>query len=167
MPMMTEGGKSRYDSGTQSVHTLYTEMPDIRAGRPGDALTCATILNRWIDATDWMPRVHSADDVERHYRDFVFREREVYVIGNPARAYISLSDEDEVTSLYSAVPGQGHGKALIDHAKTLRPRLSLWTFESNTGAQRFYLREGFAEVERSAGDNEEKLPDIRYEWGRA
>ena len=44
-------------------------------------------------------------------------------------------------------------------------RLWLWTFQANLGAQRFYLREGFAEVRRTDGaGNDEGLPDIQYHW---
>ena len=39
--------------------------------RPGDAAACAAVFNAWVDATEWMPRVHPADDVERHYREHV------------------------------------------------------------------------------------------------
>jgi len=40
--------------------------------------------------------------------------------------------------------------------------LLLWVFEENTGAERFYRRAGFSEVERTDGsDNEERVPDLR------
>ncbi len=140
----------------------------VREARPEDALACATILNTWIDATDWMPRVHPADDVERHYRDVVFQKREVWVTGDPVDGYLALDVEgDEITSLYAAKPGNGIGKTLVDHAKSRYGNLTLWTFEANHGARRFYVREGFHEAERSAGDNEEGLPDIRFVWARA
>jgi putative acetyltransferase len=47
-----------------------------------------------------------------------------------------------------------------------RDRLSLWTFQANEGARRFYAREGFAEVRMTEGDNEEGLPDVLLEWVR-
>ena len=115
-----------------------------------------------------MPRVHPADDVVRHYREFVFKSREVFVSGRPAQGYIALDrDEDVITSLFVFDRGQGRGKALLDHAKALSQRLSLWTFVANRGAQRFYEREGFEIVGRSNGDNEENLPDLKYEWTAA
>jgi hypothetical protein len=40
-----------------------------------------------------------------------------------------------------------------------------WTFVSNEGAQRFYRRHGFHEVERTDGTrNEEGAPDILFAW---
>ena len=88
----------------------------------------------------------------------------VFVIGNPVSAYIALSEDHFITSLYCAQPGAGRGKALLDYAKGLRPRLSLWTFVANTGARRFYVRESFVELRRTAGENEENLPDLLYRW---
>ena len=142
-------------------------MSDIRPGTREDAAPCAAILNDWIDRTEWMPRLHSKEDVARHYRDFVFVEREVHVLGTPPKAFIGLDKGGYVTTLYCAEPGQGRGKALLDHAKTLRPSLRLWTFIANESARRFYIREGFTEIDRTDGDNEENLPDICYEWGTA
>lgn len=139
----------------------------VRPGTASDAAACAAIKNAWIDGTDWMPRVHPADDVERHYREVVFQDRAVFVTGQPVEAYIALSDDNYMTSLFCAQPGRGRGKALLDHAKTTRPELRLWTFVANTGARRFYEREGFAVVDRSDGDNEERLPDLLYWWGAA
>lgn len=63
----------------------------------------------------------------------------------------------------------GIGAELIAVAKRERPDgLRLWTFASNDGAQRFYLRHGFHEVERTDGSrNEEGAPDIQYAWDSA
>jgi hypothetical protein len=41
---------------------------------------------------------------------------------------------------------------------------SLWTFQANLGARRFYERHGCRQVRRTDGDNEENLPDILYEY---
>ena len=61
--------------------------------------------------------------------------------------------------------GQGHGSALLDHAKAQHPDgLDLWAFQANTGARRFYERHGFVAVAETDGDNEEGAPDVRYRW---
>ncbi len=139
----------------------------IRRGDMGDAQICADILNAWIDDRDWMPRVHTPEDVRAFYRDFVFVQREVWVAGDPIAGFIGLDTENGVvTTLYAADPGHGVGKALLDHAKQGRDRLELWTFQANDGARRFYRREGFQEVEMTDGDNEENLPDVLLRWER-
>jgi GNAT superfamily N-acetyltransferase len=134
-----------------------------------DMTACAAILNRWIDETPWMPRVHSHTDVERHYRKTVFGTREIVVAdcGGGVAGFISPSDDHCVTGFYvdNEMRGKGCGRALLDHAKEKHPDgLWLWTFQANSGAQRFYAREGFRELRRTNGDNEERLPDILFEW---
>ena len=53
----------------------------------------------------------------------------------------------------------------LDVAKAERPEgLTLWAFVANEGALRFYAREGFVEVARTDGDNEEGLPDVMLRW---
>lgn len=139
----------------------------LRPAVPSDAAACAAILNDWIDDRDWMPRVHSRDDVAAFYADFVFMQRDVWVIGAPVAGFMALDrDAEMVTALYVAAPGRGLGKALLDHAKAGRAELALWTFQANDGARRFYAREGFHEVRRTEGDNEEGLPDVLLRWER-
>jgi putative acetyltransferase len=139
----------------------------VRRAAPGDAAACAAILNAWIDARRWMPRVHTPREVVAFYEDFVFPEREVWVIGNPVAGFLALDAEGAtVTALYVAAPRQGVGRRLLDRAKAGREALELWTFVANAEARRFYAREGFREVRRTPGDNEEGLPDVLLRWER-
>ena len=140
----------------------------MRRAVPEDAGACAAIKNDWIDACDWMPRVHNAGDVEGHCRDFVFAKREVWMTGDPIAGYLTRDvDCAEVTALFAAQPGRGVGKVLLDHAKAGTDHLELWTFMANEGARRFYAREGFVEVRRTVGENEEGLPDVSLRWERS
>ncbi|MEM7711469.1 MAG: GNAT family N-acetyltransferase [Pseudomonadota bacterium] len=139
----------------------------IRAAVPDDAPACAAILNAWIDATLWMPRVHPPEDVVRYYREVVLPTRRIWVWGERPRGYLALdAAEGCVTALYVAVDARdsGVGRALLDAAKAECAALWLWTFEANTAAQRFYEANGFRPSDRTDGDNEEGLPDIRYAW---
>ncbi len=75
-------------------------------------------------------------------------------------------DGEWIDQLYvdPALTGRGIGTRLLQVAKRERPQgLRLWTFVSNTGAQRFYERNGFTEIDRTDGSrNEEGAPDIQY-----
>ncbi len=142
----------------------------IRPATIDDVPACATILNQWIDATPWMPRVHSPADVERHYRDHVLSAHRVMVAETDGQVcgFLALTHEGLVSALYisARTRRQGVGKALLDHAKAARPQgVTLWTFVANSDARRFYDREGFTEVRRTASDNEEGLPDVLMAWG--
>jgi len=65
-----------------------------------------------------------------------------------------------------AFVGAGIGARLLAQAKTgLGPPLRLYTFQANAGARRFYERHGFEAIAFSDGqDNEEKCPDMLYQW---
>ncbi|NVK15661.1 MAG: GNAT family N-acetyltransferase [Rhodobacteraceae bacterium] len=139
----------------------------LRPATPLDAGAVGDILYRFQQETAWMPKLYSSAEVIFFCGVMIDRgwvtvaEREGAILGFLARK------EEEVCSLYlaSGAYGQGAGKRLLDAAKAAAPRLVLNTFAANTMAQRFYLREGFAEVARGDGSgNEEGLPDITYEW---
>jgi GNAT superfamily N-acetyltransferase len=61
--------------------------------------------------------------------------------------------------------GMGLGSKLLEHALAgVAQPVRLYTFQANTGARRFYERQGFKALEFSDGQsNEEKCPDVLYE----
>lgn len=145
-----------------------TSPATIRQGGPADAEACAGIVNDWIDDTPWMPRIHTRDEIRAFVRKQIpervvlVAERDCVVTG-----YLTLTPDDIVFALYVARSerGRGTGKTLMDAAKAARPGgLTLWAFRHNLGARRFYAREGFVEIRRTDGDNEEGLPDILFGW---
>jgi ribosomal protein S18 acetylase RimI-like enzyme len=75
-------------------------------------------------------------------------------------------NQTEISQLYIHVEHQGIGigEALLNQAKKQSSgRLTLYTFEINKNAQRFYEKHGFTIIGRGT-ENEENLPDIQYEW---
>jgi ribosomal protein S18 acetylase RimI-like enzyme len=117
------------------------------------------------------PLVHGDDDVARWVAGIVIRKLECWVAESSQRAIVGMLvlDGDSIDQLYVQpdLTGRGIGATLILLAKHKRPAgLRLLTFASNEGAQRFYLRHGFREVERTDGTgNEEGAPDIECAWG--
>jgi ribosomal protein S18 acetylase RimI-like enzyme len=119
------------------------------------------------------PLVHDDQDVREWVKQVVIPTLECWLAEHESGALVGMLvlEDDWIDQLY-VDPGQtdaGVGSELIAVAKRERPdRLRLWTFASNAGAQRFYLRHGFREVERTNGSrNEEGAPDIMYVWSRA
>ncbi|MEG7619400.1 GNAT family N-acetyltransferase [Enterococcus faecalis] len=75
-------------------------------------------------------------------------------------------NESEISQLYIHVDyqGIGIGHALLEKVKAQSSgRLTLYTFEVNKNAQRFYEKHGFKIIGRGH-ENEENLADIQYEW---
>jgi ribosomal protein S18 acetylase RimI-like enzyme len=75
-------------------------------------------------------------------------------------------NEREISQLYIHIDYQGFGigQTLLDNVKEQSSGvLTLYTFEINENAQRFYEKNGFKIIGRGH-KNEENLPDIQYEW---
>lgn len=142
----------------------------LRAARPLDAGAVGEILHGFETDTPWMPKQHSAAEALSFCATMIDRGWVTVAVlaGEGNRIVGFLAREGEAVHALYLRPdctGQGIGAALLDHAKAASPRLRLWTFQANAGAQRFYIREGFAELCRTDGHgNDEGLPDIQYLW---
>jgi len=116
------------------------------------------------------PVPHPLDDHLRYFDDHVLAETTVRVAlrdDEPA-GFVAFTPE-AVMQLYVHVDhlGRGIGSRLLDLAKAASGgRLWLYTFVTNTNAQRFYERHGFEVVERGF-EPVMQLGDLRYEWRRA
>ena len=142
----------------------------LRAATPLDAGRVGEILSGFIDGTEWMPRVHTRAEDLAHAGDLIARGWVTVVEKEGTVKGFLAQDRSVIQSLY-IVPdaqGQGYGTALLMRAQERADLLTLWTFEANRGAQRFYERHGFTERQRTDGaGNDEGLPDIEYEWRRS
>jgi GNAT superfamily N-acetyltransferase len=144
----------------------------IRRGTRDDALPAAELWLRARNAAAGAipPPVHGDDEVRDWFASHVAHETELWVAVDNAGTLVGLLvlDGQWLDQLYvePATIGRGVGAGLVQVAKRARPNgLRLWTFASNTGAQRFYERHGFVEAKRTDGrDNEEGAPDILYVW---
>ena len=142
--------------------------PDIGAARAGEVAALGRILSDWIDETPWMPRLHSREEDRAFVADLI-RTGGVSVARAGETPLGFLFEEGGLLGAFYLVRemrGQGIGKRLLDAVKADHGRVDLWTFEANQGAVRFYAREGFVEVERTRGDNAERLADVRMRWQR-
>ena len=149
-----------------------TQIPIETAG-PADA---AKIAEVYVAArAEALPHLHRIrdDDADRDWIcNSVLQRGQTWV----ARArgdivgFLVLVGDDDVDQLYLA-PGwyrRGIGSMLLERAKAASAgRLRLYTFQSNLGARAFYQRHGFRPIRFGDGSlNEEKEPDILYQWSR-
>lgn len=144
-------------------------MPfDLHPGEPADIPACAALLQGCLDGEDCIPDLHDLPETVRWMQTRMFAETAVTVAGRPPTGFLALSPEGVIVQLVVAPParGQGLGAALIARAKAERPGgLTLWCFAANAPARAFYDRQGFREIRRTEGENDEGLPDILLAWG--
>ena len=135
----------------------------LRAATPHDVAALAAILGTWIAETWWMPKLHSSDETHAFLTDLI--NTQTVRMADGAGFLSRLGNE--VTALYLAPPawGKGLGTAMLQEAKAATDQLCVWTFQANLAARRFYLAQGFEEIERTDGAaNEERLPDLHLQW---
>jgi GNAT superfamily N-acetyltransferase len=140
----------------------------IRGARPVDTDAIAELYERSFGTLTFLPVLHTLEEhcvwfgrVVEHQEVWVWEE-EGLILG-----FIGLG-EAMVSYLYvePEMTGRGIGSALLDHAKERRSAgFTLWTFQQNAGARRFYERHGLRVVRLTDGeDNEEKTPAALYAW---
>ncbi|MBD0329395.1 MAG: GNAT family N-acetyltransferase [Thermoleophilia bacterium] len=141
----------------------------LRRATDADAEAVADVFIASFRGLGFLPELHSEGQTRRWVADVVLRQCEVWVAEEDGRVvgFAALSD-DRLEHLYvrPGHQGGGLGTALLAHAKRRRPQgFDLWTFQRNEGARLFYERHGFEAVEETDGSgNEEREPDVRYEW---
>ena len=142
----------------------------IRRATAADASATADVyLRSFAAALPTVVRPRSDDEVHAYIRDVVVPSRETWVAVAEERVVgLMVLAEDVLSQLYLDPDWRGHGigDRFVALAKERSPEgLSLWTFQVNKPAHRFYERHGFVETERTDGSgNEEQEPDVRYAW---
>jgi GNAT superfamily N-acetyltransferase len=135
----------------------------LRRATPDDVEEVVAIFEPSFALLDFLPKLHTHEENLAWFAARL-REDEGYLLG---RGFAMLKD-DCLTHLYVHPEeiGTGVGHALFEHVTTLRPDgFWFWVFQQNERARRFYEAHGAVPVEFTDGSgNEEKTPDVRYEW---
>jgi GNAT superfamily N-acetyltransferase len=135
----------------------------IRRATADDVEEIVAIFEPSFGLLDFLPQLHTHEEHLAFFGRCV-REGEAYILD---RGFAILAG-DCLTHLYVHPDeiGTGVGHALFEHVKTQRPDgFWFWVFQQNERARRFYGAHGAVAVEFTDGSgNEEKTPDVRYEW---
>jgi ribosomal protein S18 acetylase RimI-like enzyme len=141
----------------------------IRRAEPADADAVAEVYLASFHATYTFPLAHSDDQVREWVHDVLVTRGDTWVATDARRVVgMMVVRPDDLDQLYVAPDrlGSGIGRRLLDQAKAISPAgLTLYTFQVNERARRFYERNGFVEAGLGDGSaNEEGQPDVRYVW---
>ena len=140
----------------------------IRRASPKDAEAVVRIYreSRAV-GMPWLPVLHTEAEDRAWYRERLGGEAWVYELGGRTAGF-ALVREDDLDALYVApdVQRRGIGAALFRQAQEARPGgFGWWVFRDNVRARRFYeVLGGRLLYETDGAGNEEKTPDVRYEW---
>jgi putative acetyltransferase len=112
--------------------------------------------------------IHTPEEDRWFFRERVFAICQLWGhLDNQELVGIIAFREGWIDQLYvlPSLQGRGIGTALLKIAQSRFPSLSLWTFQRNAAARRFYERHGFTLVKETDGSaNDEKEPDALYCW---
>jgi GNAT superfamily N-acetyltransferase len=119
----------------------------------------------------FIPILHTPQEDAWWFADRLYAANDVWLAEDGegrAAGYIAFRpDFIEHLFIRPDLQGAGLGLRLLEKARDAYAELSLWTFQQNHRARRFYERHGFVVVTATDGaDNEEKLPDVLYRWQR-
>jgi GNAT superfamily N-acetyltransferase len=140
----------------------------IRRAGADDVDAIARVFRRSFATLDFLPTLHTPEEEREHLRRVVV-EQDVWVAVRGSRVVgFTALDGDLGTFLYvdPEAHGGGIGSALLEEVMRARPDgFRFWAFQENAKARAFYERRGCRAVEFTDGrGNEEKAPDVLYEW---
>src|SRR5262245_58146239 len=141
----------------------------IRRAKADEAGAVAEVFTTARSEQRFIPTLHTPDEDRWFFREIAFPNQEIWVVEEEGEVVGFAALEDNVLGYIYVHPraqGRGIGTELLDKIKARRSGgFTLWTHQPNEGARRFYEREGLVAVEFTDGaGNEEKVPDVRYEW---
>jgi ribosomal protein S18 acetylase RimI-like enzyme len=148
----------------------------IRRARPQDAGEVAEVHLRSRRAAEKAglipPSVHTDDEIRLWVTEHLMKACDVWIALSGRKTVAMMALEGDLLDQLYVIPdrqSRGVGTTMLKLAKVLRPSgLRLFTFLSNTPARRFYEAHNFFAVDFNDGSrNEERAPDVLYEWSPA
>jgi putative acetyltransferase len=139
----------------------------IRPATAEDVEAIVAVFEPSFGTLDFLPVLHTH---EEHLAFFgrAVAQSDVYVHEQDGITGFAALVGDVLTNLYVAPEafGRGIGSALLAEVKQQRPGgFTFWVFQENEHARGSYERRGCTVVRFTDGaGNEERKPDVLYEW---
>ncbi|MEB2843732.1 GNAT family N-acetyltransferase [Endobacterium cereale] len=136
-----------------------------------DMADASNVFRHAFDARlPWLASRHSPEEDLAFWSGYVFANCAIWGVGRQDELVgVIAFRENWIDQLYvlPQFQGQGIGARLLKQAKSAHYVLNLWTFQRNVGARHFYEAHGFlARRETDGAENDEREPDVLYEWCR-
>jgi ribosomal protein S18 acetylase RimI-like enzyme len=146
----------------------------LRRATPADGPAIAALFTASRrDALPYLPELHAEDETLDHFTNTVPARCEVWLAeeGTHLVGFMAWNAETEHLDHLYLMPRQhrqGIGTKLLDKAKVLSDgKVRLYAFQKNGRARAFYERHRFKAIWFGDGtENEEREPDVLYEWLR-
>ena len=140
----------------------------IRRATFEDVPAIVELFERSFATLTFLPVLHTREQHEAFFGGLLeTQELWAYEEGGELRGFTAISS-DMLDHLYVDPEsfGTGVAGALFEQVTSRRPGgFTFWVFQENARARRFYERHGCIAIELTDGaHNEEKAPDVRYEW---
>jgi ribosomal protein S18 acetylase RimI-like enzyme len=140
----------------------------IRRATESDVDRIAAVFGRSFATLEFLPKLHTAEEDRAHLTGVV-AEQDVWVAEDEGEIVGFIALKDDLGTFFYVTPEahrRGIGSALFEHVQGERPAgFTFWVFQANEAARAFYEKRGCVPVEFTDGaGNEEKTPDVRYEW---
>ena len=140
------------------ANTSNDFMMQIRLSTPADTPALAAIWHAAVRATHDFLSVQDFQDIAVLVAEHYLPHTPVWVMLDAAgipRGFMGMS-ATHIDSLFvdPEVHGQGLGRALMEHARTVSGQLTVDVNEQNLQALGFYQRQGFVISGRSATDDQ-------------
>lgn len=124
-------------------------------------------LDARAEATPWLPVLHTEEEDVAFFGGHV-DEGDVRVVELDGRIIaFAVIEEGVLRHIYVTPDAQrrGIGTALLEETMRAQPSgFTLWTHQGNERARSFYEKHGLHAIAFTDGENEERMPDVQYEW---
>jgi ribosomal protein S18 acetylase RimI-like enzyme len=139
---------------------------DYRLAEERDGRACARIVREHGAETPWLGPLNDFESLVEWWTGCLLNVDTSWVAEENGKVIgFCVRQDDNITGLYvsSKARGCGVGKSLLDMAKVEREWITVWAYEQNPRARKFYCREGCVEISREIEEGT-ALVDVEHRW---
>lgn len=131
-----------------------------------DGRACASIVHEHGMETPWLGPLNEFEQLVEWWQGCLLHVETSWVAEKDGNVVgFCVRQDDNITGLYVCCDarGRGVGKSLLDMAKADQEWITVWAYEQNPRARKFYRREGCVEISREVEEGT-NLVDVEHRW---